>query len=294
MKLHIIVVYPNGKVECQDCQGYSASYLCAHAVAVILWNASWRGRKGEQQSRSSRGKQTTSMVVPRKPLPSAPSIGAKECENYPDVAQLHELFPALCQPIFATHQAQLSQWYPAVYNPPGFPFHEGRFQHPHASTFQAHTPQARFQAAPLIGPCLFHQDHRQQQERGTRDCRRILITSWHYRKMWNNAMVAATIFPKNFVRRHTTSWSSTSTVGWYAGTRTQGRWCTAQTLLTLITIPVLYISLRKKPCFRRPCTYRPQHLPLPWRKPEGNAESLWTDCEYRLIRNNSTSIEDKR
>ena len=35
-KLHIIVVYPNGKLECQDCQGYSASYLCAHAVATSL------------------------------------------------------------------------------------------------------------------------------------------------------------------------------------------------------------------------------------------------------------------
>ena len=212
-KLHIIVVYPNGKLECQDCQGYSASYLCAHAVAASLKRGTleaylkWlvankrktgglnyskaitfgmpagRGRKGERQPRSRRGKQTTSMVVPRNPLPSPPSIGAKECENYPDVAQLHELFPASCQPSVATHQAQLSQWYPAVYNPPGFPFHGGRFQHPHASTFQAHRPQARFQAAPLIGPCLFHQDHRQQQERGTRDCRRILITSWPYRKM---------------------------------------------------------------------------------------------------------------
>ena len=47
----------------------------------------------------------------------------------------------------------------------------------------------------------------------------------------------------------------------------------------------------KKPCFWRPCTYRPQHLPLPWRRPEGNAKSLWTDCECRFIRNNSTSIE---
>ena len=35
-KRHIIVVYPNGKVECQDCQGYSASSLCAHAVAASL------------------------------------------------------------------------------------------------------------------------------------------------------------------------------------------------------------------------------------------------------------------
>ena len=33
-RLHIIVVYPNRNTECQDCQGYSTSYLCAHAVAA--------------------------------------------------------------------------------------------------------------------------------------------------------------------------------------------------------------------------------------------------------------------
>ena len=177
-KPHIIVVYPNGKVQCQDCQGYSASYLCAHAVAASLKRGTleaylkWlvankrktgglnyskaitfgmpagRGRKGGRQPRGRRGKQTTSMVVPRNPLPSTPSIGANECENYPDVPQLHEFFPASCQPGVATHQAQLSPLYPAVYNPPGFPFHGRRFHHPHASTFQAHTPQARFQVAP--------------------------------------------------------------------------------------------------------------------------------------------------
>ena len=86
-----------------------------------------KGRKGERQSRSRRGKQTTSMVVPRNPLPSAPSIGTNECENYLDAAQLHELFLASCQPGVATHQAQLSKLYPAVYNPPGFPFYGGRF-----------------------------------------------------------------------------------------------------------------------------------------------------------------------
>ena len=106
-----------------------------------------RDRKGERRPRSRGGKQTTSMVIPRNPLPSAPSIGANECKNYPDAAQLHKLFPASCQASVATHQAQLSQLYRAVYNPPGFPFHGGRFHHPYASTFQAHTPQTRFQAA---------------------------------------------------------------------------------------------------------------------------------------------------
>ena len=156
-KPHIIFVYPNGKVACKDCQGYSASYLRAHAVAASLKRGTleaylkWlvankrktgrlnyskaitfgmpagRGRKGEPQPRSRRGKQTTSMVVPRNPLPSAPSIGTNECENYLDAAQLHELFLASCQPGVATHQAQLSKLYPAVYNPPGFLFYGGRF-----------------------------------------------------------------------------------------------------------------------------------------------------------------------
>ena len=143
---------------------------------------------------------------------------------------------------------------------------------------------------PLIGPCLFHQDHRQQQERGTRDCRRILIASWPCRKMWKNAMLAATIFPKNFVSHYTTSWSSTSTVGCYAGTRAQERWCTAQTLPTLIAILVLYISWEKT-LFLTTVYISTLHLPLPWRRPDGNSESLWIDCEYRLIRNNSTSID---
>lgn len=35
-KPHVIIEYANGKVECQDCQGYSASFLCAHAVAASL------------------------------------------------------------------------------------------------------------------------------------------------------------------------------------------------------------------------------------------------------------------
>ena len=35
-KPHINVECVNGKVECQDCQGYSVSCLCAHAAAASL------------------------------------------------------------------------------------------------------------------------------------------------------------------------------------------------------------------------------------------------------------------
>ena len=119
-----------------------------YSKVITFRTPAGRGRKGERLPRNRRGKQTTSMVVSRNPLLSAPSIGANECENYPDVAQLHKLFYASCQPSVATHQAQLSQLYPAVYNPPGFPFHGGHFHHPYASTFQVYTPQARFQVAP--------------------------------------------------------------------------------------------------------------------------------------------------
>ena len=130
----------------------------------------------------------------------------------------YELFPVSCQPSTATHQAQLSPLYLAVYNPPGFPFHKGCFHHPYNSTFQAHTPQACLQAAPLIGPCLFHQDSR-QQEHGTQDCHHIPITSWPCRKMWK-MLLATRHCDKHFKR-------------WVV---------IAQTLPILITIPVLYIS----------------------------------------------------
>ena len=40
-KPHIIVLYANGKVECQDCPGYAASSICApHAVAACLKKSS--------------------------------------------------------------------------------------------------------------------------------------------------------------------------------------------------------------------------------------------------------------
>lgn len=137
------------------------------------------------------------MVVPRNPLPFAPSIGANECENYPYAAQLHELFPASCRPSVVPHQAQLSKLYPAVYNPPGFPFHGGRFHHPYASTFQAHTSQARFPAAPS------HRSLSIPPSAAAGACHSGLSPHCYYfvalPKNVKNAMVAATIFPKNFV-----------------------------------------------------------------------------------------------
>ena len=66
-------------------------------------------------------------------------------ENYLDAAQLHELFLASCQPGVATHQAQLSKLYPAVYNPPGFPFYGGRFiihTLTHHRSFRSGTPSS--------------------------------------------------------------------------------------------------------------------------------------------------------
>ena len=56
---------------------------------------------------------------------------------------------------------------------------------------------------------------------------------------------AARILRKNFASHHTTSWSSTSTAGWYAGMRAQGRWCTAQTLRIPTTTPALRTSSEK-------------------------------------------------
>ena len=97
-KPHIIVVYPNGKVECQDCQEYSASYLCAHAVAASvkrgtlevylkwlvankrntgglqlqqshrLWNASWKRQEGRTPAKKQRRQTNNQYGDPTKPL----------------------------------------------------------------------------------------------------------------------------------------------------------------------------------------------------------------------------------
>ena len=32
-KPHVVIVYANGKCECQDCLGYSSAFVCAHTVA---------------------------------------------------------------------------------------------------------------------------------------------------------------------------------------------------------------------------------------------------------------------
>ena len=101
-KPHIIVLYSNGKVECQECPGYAASSICAHAVAASMKRGNldvylkWlvasnrksggpnyskaitfgmpagRGRKGGRPPRSRRGKQTTNTIVRRIDTPSAP------------------------------------------------------------------------------------------------------------------------------------------------------------------------------------------------------------------------------
>ena len=228
-----------------------------------------RGRKGGRQPRGRRGKQTTSMVVPRNPMPS-PSIGANECENYLDVPQLHEFFPhrasqvlplikrswVHCTQLCIIHRAFLSM--------------EDVFIIHTRQHFKLTHHKLVSKRHPLIGPWLFHQDHWQQQECGTLDCRHILITSWPCRKMWKNAMVAVTIFPKNF--RPSGGAHSTDFANTYHH-------------------PSPVHIMKKNPCFWRLCTYRPHQLPLPWRRLGGNAESLWTDCEYRLIRNNSPSID---
>ena len=129
-KTHIIVECANGKVECQDCQD-SASCLCAHAIASSLKRGTFeaylkwlvatkrktggrnyskaitfgmpagRGRKEERPPRSRRGKQSASVVVPRNP---SSSVVKNESQNYPDGAQLHNLYSLPGPPIIAAHQ----------------------------------------------------------------------------------------------------------------------------------------------------------------------------------------------
>ena len=178
-KPHIIVEYANGKVECQDCQGYSASCLCAHAVAASLKRGTleaylkWlvtnkrksgglnyskaitfgmsagRGGKGERPPRSRHGRQSASLVVQRNP---SSSIVANQSQNYPDGAQLHDLYAAPGQPSVAAHQIQLGSLCPTVYNPPSFPIHGTRFPHPYTPLFQVHPQSVPSQVAPLHRP----------------------------------------------------------------------------------------------------------------------------------------------
>ena len=78
------------------------------------------------------------MVVP--PNPSS-SIVADQSQKYPDVVQLHNLYPApgLCS--VAAHHIQLGSLYPALYNPPSFPIHGPGFLDAYAPSFQVH-PQS--------------------------------------------------------------------------------------------------------------------------------------------------------
>ena len=201
-----------------------------YSKVITFRTPAGRGRKGERLPRNRRGKQTTSMMVSRNPLPSAPSIGANECENYPDVAQLHKLFYASCQPSVASHQAQLSQLYPAVYNPPGFPFHGGSFHHPYASTFQVHTTSSFPSGTP--SSVLVY---------STRTLGRSRSVAL--------GIVAAFLLPRGLAEKYEKMVAATkfrqpphNIVVKYFHRRVVERWCTAQTLPTFITIPVLYIS----------------------------------------------------
>ena len=104
-----------------------------------------RGRKGERPSRSRHGKQSVTVVVPRNP---SFSVVANQSQNYPDGAQLHNLYPAPGPPSVAAHQMPLG----SLYNLPSFPIHGARFPLPYASTFQAHLQNIPSQAGPPYRP----------------------------------------------------------------------------------------------------------------------------------------------
>ena len=136
-------------------------------------------------------------------------------------------------PSVAAHDIQLGSLYPALYNPAGFPIYGADFPDPYAPSFQAHPQSVPSQVAPPHRPFLSFQP---LAAAGTQVCRRIRITSWHYQQMLKSATDAVTCSQKNFVRHHTTSWSSMWISVWYAGR--QHRY-TAQTLPTPITTPTL-------------------------------------------------------
>ena len=190
-----------------------------YSKAITFGMPAGRGRKGERPPRSRRGRQSASLVVQRNP---SSSIVANQSQKYPDGAQLHDLYPAPGQPSVAAHQIQLGSLCPTVYNPPAFLSTEHVFlmhtRHHFKFTRKAFLPKLH----PLIGH-FRHSNYRQQQEHGTQVCRRIRITSWHCQQMLKSVTNAVTCSQKNFVRHHTTSWSSMWIGVWYAGTTTQGR-----------------------------------------------------------------------
>ena len=72
-----------------------------YSKAIKFGMPAGRGRKGKRPPRSRRGKQSVSVVVLRNP---SSSVVANQSQNYPDRAQLHNLYPAPGPPSVAAHQ----------------------------------------------------------------------------------------------------------------------------------------------------------------------------------------------
>ena len=129
-----------------------------YSKAITFGMPAGRGRKGERPPKSRRGRQSASLVVQRNP---SSSIVANQSQNYPDGAQLHDLYPAPGQPSVAAHQIQLGSLCPTVYNPPSFPIHGTRFPHaytpaiisssPAKRSFPSCTPSSAIFVIPAIG-----------------------------------------------------------------------------------------------------------------------------------------------
>ena len=187
-----------------------------YSKAITFGMPAGRGRKGDRPPWSRRGKQSASVVLPRNPSSSV--VATDESQNYPDGAQLHNLYPAPGPPSVAAHQMSLD----SLYNPPSFPIHGSPFPLTYASTFQAHLQNVPSQAVPPYRPFSSFQPS-------------AAAGSWHsdlsphsyylvaLPKRSKSATDAVTCSKKNFVYQHTTSWSSTWIGVWYAETTTQGR-----------------------------------------------------------------------
>ena len=159
-----------------------------------------RGRKGEKPPRSRRGKQSTSVVVPRNP---SSSFVASQTKKYPDGAQLHNLCPAPGQPSDAAHQIQLGPLYPGSHSPPPC--------HPYASTFQGHPPNVPSQAAPPPFSSFQPSAAAGTWHAGLSPQSYYLVAlPTRVRKCYG----CRSEFVKKFRHHHTTSWSSTWIGGW--------------------------------------------------------------------------------
>ena len=213
-KRHIVILYADGKEECQDCQGHAALSLCSHAVRASLKRGSldlflkWlvatkrkagglnyskaitfgmpagRGKKGERPQTRRHGQQSSRMVIPRIFCPSSASNQRPNMGT--DTVQPREMFHL--NPSNVSSQETLVHPVKCPHSRPNVPSQQAQYpihlkflimKHNIARLVSCnnYTIPFRHIRRSLVHPHVVPilQIHHRQQERGTVDSRRICI-----------------------------------------------------------------------------------------------------------------------